>query len=96
MFSKTDVLQGTIELLVLKRLSRALMHGYGIASRIETATDDVLRVEEGSLYPALYRIDEPHRRRVGRVHPDVATTRPDVAERHTRPPRAPGVRYRRI
>ena len=50
------VLQGTIELLVLKRLSRGSMHGYGIASWIETATDDVLRVEEGSLYPALYRM----------------------------------------
>ena len=57
LFAKTDaVLQGTIELLVLKRLSRGPMHGYGIASWIETATDDVLRVEEGSLYPALYRM----------------------------------------
>ncbi len=57
MFSRNDsVLQGTIELLVLKRLSRGSMHGYGIASWIETATDDVLRVEEGSLYPALYRM----------------------------------------
>ena len=57
MFSKSDtVLQGTVELLVLKRLSRGPMHGYGIASWIETATDDVLRVEEGSLYPALYRM----------------------------------------
>lgn len=57
MFQKTDgVLQGTIELLVLKRLSGGPMHGYGIANWIETATDDVLRVEEGSLYPALYRM----------------------------------------
>jgi transcriptional regulator len=57
MFSKdAAVLQGTIELLVLKRLSEGPMHGYGIASWIETATDDVLRVEEGSLYPALYRM----------------------------------------
>lgn len=57
MLSKTDaVLQGTIELLVLKRLSRGPMHGYGIASWIEAVTDDVLRVEEGSLYPALYRM----------------------------------------
>ena len=46
MFSKADsVLPGTIELLVLKRLSRGPMHGYGVASWIETATDDVLRVE---------------------------------------------------
>src|SRR6187549_1691483 len=59
MFSKEDsVLQGTIELLVLKRLSWGPMHGYGIASWIETATDDVLRVEEGSLYPALYRMTQ--------------------------------------
>jgi transcriptional regulator len=41
---------------VLKRLSWGPMHGYGIASWIERATDDVLRVEEGSLYPALYRM----------------------------------------
>ncbi len=57
MLSKdAGVLQGTIELLVLKRLSWGPMHGYGIASWIETATDDVLCVEEGSLYPALYRM----------------------------------------
>ena len=57
MFAKDSaVLQGTVELLVLKRLSSGPMHGYGIASWIETATDDVLRVEEGSLYPALYRM----------------------------------------
>src|SRR4051812_4749082 len=49
-------LQGTLELLVLKTLSWGPMHGYGIASWIETATHDVLRVEEGSLYPALYRM----------------------------------------
>jgi transcriptional regulator len=56
-FSKdAAVLQGTIELLILKRLSAGPMHGYGIASWIETATDDVLSVEEGSLYPALYRM----------------------------------------
>ena len=59
MFTKdAAVLQGTIELLVLKRLSQGPMHGYGIASWIETATDDVLRVEEGSLYPALYRMTQ--------------------------------------
>jgi PadR family transcriptional regulator PadR len=57
MFSKDEgLLQGTVELLVLKRLSFGPMHGYGIAAWIETATDDVLRVEEGSLYPALYRM----------------------------------------
>ena len=57
MFTKdSGLLQGTLELLVLKTLSWGPMHGYGIASWIESATDDVLRVEEGSLYPALYRM----------------------------------------
>jgi len=53
---ESGLLQGTLELLVLKTLSWGPMHGYGIASWIESATDDVLRVEEGSLYPALYRM----------------------------------------
>ncbi len=57
MFAKeSGLLQGTVELLVLKTLSWGPMHGYGIASWIESATDDVLRMEEGSLYPALYRM----------------------------------------
>jgi transcriptional regulator len=50
------LLQGTVELLVLKSLSLGPMHGYGMATWIERVTDDVLRVEEGSLYPALYRM----------------------------------------
>lgn len=57
MFAReSGLLQGTVELLVLKALSWEPLHGYGIASWIERATDDVLRVEEGSLYPALYRM----------------------------------------
>ena len=57
MFGKdSGLLQGTLELLVLKTLMWGPMHGYGIASWIESATDDVLRVEEGSLYPALSRM----------------------------------------
>ena len=57
MFAKeSGLLQGTVELLILKTLSWGPMHGYGIASWIESATGDVLRVEEGSLYPALYRM----------------------------------------
>ena len=57
MFAKdSGLLQGTLELLVLKTLSWGPMHGYGIASWIESATGDVLRVEEGSLYPALSRM----------------------------------------
>src|SRR3989442_15768440 len=53
---KPDALQGTLDLLVLKTLSRSPQHGYGIASHIEAVSDDVLRVEEGSLYPALHRM----------------------------------------
>jgi PadR family transcriptional regulator, regulatory protein PadR len=50
------LLQGTLELLILKALSGGAAHGYGIARWIEQATDDALRVEEGSLYPALHRM----------------------------------------
>jgi len=57
MFTKdSGLLQGTLEMLVLKTLTWGPMHGYGIASWIESATGDVLRIEEGSLYPALYRM----------------------------------------
>src|SRR5262245_2382139 len=54
---KPDNLQGTLDLLVLKTLSRGPQHGYGIATHIERVTGDVLRVEEGSLYPALHRME---------------------------------------
>ena len=54
---RPDVLQGTLDLLVLKTLSRGPQHGYGIATHIELVTGDVLRVEEGSLYPALHRME---------------------------------------
>jgi len=55
---KPDVLQGTLDLLVLKTLSRGPHHGYGIAEDIESISDDMLRVEEGSLYPALHRMEQ--------------------------------------
>ena len=54
---KNDRLQGTLDLLILKILARAgPQHGYAIAQRIHQATDDSLRIEEGSLYPALRRM----------------------------------------
>jgi transcriptional regulator len=56
--TKPDVLQGTLDLLVLKTLSHGPMHGYGIAVHIEQISEDALRVEEGSLYPALHRIEQ--------------------------------------
>jgi len=55
---KNDLLQGTLEMLVLKALSLGPMHGYGIGQRIRQLADEMLRVEEGSLYPALYRLEE--------------------------------------
>jgi transcriptional regulator len=53
-----DFLKGTLDLMILKTLSWAPTHGYGIARWIEQCTDDTLQVEEGSLYPALHRLEE--------------------------------------
>ena len=55
---RTDLLQGTLELLILNTLAREPMHGYGIVQRIHEAAEDLLKVEDGSLYPALYRMEE--------------------------------------
>jgi transcriptional regulator len=55
---RIDLLQGTLDLLILKSLSTGPDHGYGIAMRIHQLSNDVLRIEEGSLYPALYRMEE--------------------------------------
>src|SRR5947207_3517745 len=52
-----ELLKGTLDLMILKTLSWAPAHGYGIARWIEQCTDDVLQVEEGSLYPALYKLE---------------------------------------
>ena len=56
--TKAELLQGTLDLLILKTLNAGPMHGYSIAQRIQQRSDDVLVVEEGSLYPALYRMEE--------------------------------------
>jgi hypothetical protein len=53
-----EMLQGTLDLLVLKTLSWGTTHGYGIARWIQHVTDDMLRAEEGSLYPALHRLEK--------------------------------------
>ena len=54
-----DRLQGTLDLLILKTLaSRGRMHGYAITTHIQTASQEALRVEEGSLYPALHRMEQ--------------------------------------
>jgi PadR family transcriptional regulator, regulatory protein PadR len=56
MAGKPELLPGTLDMLILKTLARAPMHGYGIALSIKRFSDDVLTVEEGSLYPALQRL----------------------------------------
>ena len=56
MAKKPDLLPGTLDMLILKTLTRAPLHGYGIALSIKRLSDDVLTVEEGSLYPALQRL----------------------------------------
>lgn len=53
-----ELLQGTLDLLVLKSLQHEPMHGFGISIRIRQMSDEVLQVEQGSLYPALYRLEE--------------------------------------
>ena len=55
---KTDLLQGTLDMLILKALSTGATHGYGVGQRIEQMAEEMLKVEEGSLYPALYRLEE--------------------------------------
>ena len=53
----TDLLQGTLDLLILKTLSREPLHGWAVAKRMLELSDDVLAVQQGSLYPALHRLE---------------------------------------
>jgi transcriptional regulator len=55
--SPGDLLQGTLDLLILKALAKGSTHGYGVAEWIHESSQDVLRVEEGALYPALHRLE---------------------------------------
>jgi transcriptional regulator len=54
--STGELLPGTLDMLILKAVSRGAMHGYGIAQHIQRVSDDILRVEEGALYPALHKL----------------------------------------
>ena len=58
MRTNSDQLHGTLDMLILKALRLGPEHGYGIAVRLKQLSEDVLRVEEGSLYPALYRMED--------------------------------------
>ncbi|HSF23099.1 MAG TPA: PadR family transcriptional regulator [Blastocatellia bacterium] len=55
---KSDLLQGTLDLLILKTLELEAMHGWGISQRIQQMSDGVLNINQGSLYPALYRLEQ--------------------------------------
>src|SRR5215216_5110780 len=55
---KAELLQGTLDLLILKALSLGPLHGYGIIQRIRQLSDELLTIEQGSLYPAVYRIEQ--------------------------------------
>ena len=55
---KADLLQGTLDLLILKTLELEPMHGWGVTQRIQQLSDSVLQVNQGSLYPALHRLEE--------------------------------------
>ncbi|HEX8720665.1 MAG TPA: PadR family transcriptional regulator [Pyrinomonadaceae bacterium] len=55
---KADLLQGTLDMLILKALSLGALHGYGVIQRIRQMSEEMLDVEQGSLYPALYRIEQ--------------------------------------
>jgi PadR family transcriptional regulator, regulatory protein PadR len=58
MASKSDLLQGTLDLLILKTLSGGPMHGWGIAQKIHIVSNDILQINQGSLYPALHRLEQ--------------------------------------
>ena len=56
--ARAELLQGTLDMLILKALSLGPLHGYGIIQRIRQLSDEMLLVEQGALYPALYRIEQ--------------------------------------
>ncbi len=58
MASKSDLLQGTLDLLILKTLAGGPMHGWGVSQRIQVLSEDILQVNQGSLYPALHRLEQ--------------------------------------
>ena len=58
MIPRTDLLQGSLDLLILKSLLLGPLHGWGVSKRIRQLSDDVLNINQGSLYPALYRLED--------------------------------------
>ena len=72
--AKNDLLQGTLDLLVLRTLALGPMHGWGISQRIQQLSADVLQVNQGSLYPALARLEQQSQTAVARIK-DVTAAR---------------------
>jgi len=58
MANRTELLQGTLDLLILKTLRLGELHGWGISKRVRAISNDVLQINQGSLYPALYRLED--------------------------------------
>src|SRR5262245_9450719 len=58
MANRTDLLQGTLDLLILRTLRLGALHGWGISKRVRLLSNDVLQINQGSLYPALYRLED--------------------------------------
>jgi PadR family transcriptional regulator PadR len=58
MATRTDLLQGTLDLLILRTLRPGELHGWGISKRVRALSNDVLQISQGSLYPALYRLED--------------------------------------
>jgi len=58
MADRAELLQGTLDLLILKTLRLGALHGWGISKRVRQTSNDVLQINQGSLYPALYRLEE--------------------------------------
>ena len=75
----TDLVQGTLDLLILKVLSLEPAHGWAIAKRIQQISSDVLQVQQGSLYPALHRLEQQ-----GWIQPPGARPKPAAVQRSTR------------
>ena len=84
-----DVLQGTLDLLILKAVSLEPMHGWGIAQRIQQISRDALQVNQGSLYPALHRLEDR-----GWIAAKWGTSENNRKASHGRRPRAAGHRDR--
>ena len=78
MSKPTDLVQGTLDLLILKTLALEPMHGWGIAQRIRQVSGEVLQVNQGALYPALHRLEQSGWIRASGVNPTTIAARSSI------------------